>query len=273
MGEKAEGEKESVEPEEKGKDAKTKVKEALDNIHMPKMPKLHKPAFLKKKKEGEAGGDAPAEGKEDEGEKENKEETKEEKEETKEEKKEEKLKETDEEKKPGFLDNLKSIGSHVQLPSFLSKKESKVKDVEAGGDKEEESKELLEKKEGEEDEKKEGEEETEKAEEKETVPAVKKDEGPSKATAFLDSLRNVASQVPSIFKGQKDKKAKSDKDADVEAGEKEELLEAVEGEIVEKKEGDLEEVKVVAPSDEDEKKDAEKPESSPCSIPKYLNQL
>jgi len=299
-----EGEKESVEPEEKGKDAKTKVKEALDNIHMPKMPKLHKPAFLKKKKEGEAGGDAPAEGKEDEGEKENKEETKEEKEETKEEKeegkeekeetkdekeesteekKEEKSKETDEEKKPGFLDNLKSIGSHVQLPSFLSKKESKVKDVEAGGDKEEESKELLEKKEGEEDEKKEGEEETEKelepeekaekAEEKETVPAVKKDEGPSKATAFLDSLRNVASQVPSIFKGQKDKKAKSDKDADVEAGEKEELLEAVEGEIVEKKEGDLEEVKVVVPSDEDEKKDAEKPESSPCSIPKYLNQL
>ena len=58
-----EGEKEAGETEEKGKDAKTKVKEALDNIHMPKMPKLHKPAFLKKKKEGEAGGDAPAEGK------------------------------------------------------------------------------------------------------------------------------------------------------------------------------------------------------------------
>ena len=53
-----------------GKDAKTKVKEAFDNIHMPnmpKMPKLHKPAFLKKKKtDGEAApdaeGDAPAEG-------------------------------------------------------------------------------------------------------------------------------------------------------------------------------------------------------------------
>ena len=58
-----EGEKEAGETEEKGKDAKTKVKEALDNIHMPKMPKLHKPAFLKKKKDGEAGGDAPAEGK------------------------------------------------------------------------------------------------------------------------------------------------------------------------------------------------------------------
>merc|ERR1712110_178970 len=83
--------------------------------------------------------------------KEEKEETKDEKEESTEEKKEEKSKETDEEKKPGFLDNLKSIGSHVQLPSFLSKRESKVKDVEAGDEKEEESKELLEKKEGEED--------------------------------------------------------------------------------------------------------------------------
>ena len=29
------------------------MKEALDNIHMPKIPKIHKPAFLKKKKEGE----------------------------------------------------------------------------------------------------------------------------------------------------------------------------------------------------------------------------
>ena len=63
--------------------------------------------------------------------------------------KEEKEETNKEDKKPGFLDNLKSIGSHVQLPSFLSKKESKVKDVEAGEDKEEESKELLEKKEGE----------------------------------------------------------------------------------------------------------------------------
>merc|ERR1712083_910012 len=114
-------------------------------------------------------------------------------------------------------------------------------------------KELLEKKEGEEEEKKDGEEESPKEKDGETTeetPAVKKDEGPSKASAFLDSLRNVASQVPSIFKGQKDKKAKSEKDADVEAGEKEELLEAGgEAEVGEKKEGDLEEVKVVAPSD------------------------
>merc|ERR1712223_1494873 len=179
------------------------------------------------------------------------------------------------EKKPGFLDNLKSIGSHVQLPSFLSKKgDSKVKDVEAGEDKEEESKELLEKKEGEEEEKKDGEEESPKEKDGETTeetPAVKKDEGPSKASAFLDSLRNVASQVPSIFKGQKDKKAKSEKDADVEAGEKEELLEdGGEPEYVEKKVGDLEEVKVVAPSDEEEKKDDEKPEPP---YTKYLNQM
>merc|ERR1712226_519540 len=132
-----------------------------------------------------------------------------------EEKKEEKAKETEEEKKPGFLDNLKSIGSHVQLPSFLSKKESKVKDVEAGEDKEEESKELLEKKEGEDgEEKKVGEGESPKEKEAgetaDETPEVKKAEGPSKATVFLDSLRSVASQVPSLFKGQKDKKAKSE---------------------------------------------------------------
>merc|ERR1712008_412734 len=41
---------ETTEEKPPGKDAKTKVKEAFDNIHMPKMPKLHKPAFLKKKK-------------------------------------------------------------------------------------------------------------------------------------------------------------------------------------------------------------------------------
>ena len=53
--------------------------------------------------------------------------------------------ETSKENKLSFLDNIKSIRI---LPSFLSKKQSKVKDVEAGVDKEEESKELLEKKEG-----------------------------------------------------------------------------------------------------------------------------
>ena len=86
------------------------------------------------------------------------------------------------------------------------------------------------------EEKKEGEEESPKEKEAgetaDETPEVKKAEGPSKATVFLDSLRSVASQVPSLFKGQKDKKAKSEKDADVEAGEKEELLET--GEEVKK---------------------------------------
>ena len=54
--------------------------------------------------------------------------------------------ESSKEKKLSFLDNVKSIRI---LPSFLSKKQSKVKDVEAGEDKVEESKELLEKKKGE----------------------------------------------------------------------------------------------------------------------------
>ena len=78
------------------------------------------------------------------------------------------------------------------------------------------------------EEKKEGEEESPKEKEAgetaDETPEVKKAEGPSKATVFLDSLRSVASQVPSLFKGQKDKKAKSE-EKDVEAGEKEELLE------------------------------------------------
>ena len=54
--------------------------------------------------------------------------------------------ETSKEKKLSFLDNLKSIRI---LPSFLSKKQSKVEDIEAGDDKVEESKQLLEKKKGE----------------------------------------------------------------------------------------------------------------------------
>merc|ERR1712203_908543 len=44
--------------EEAPKDAKTKVKEAIENIQIPKMPKIHKPAFLKKKKDGEEGEEA-----------------------------------------------------------------------------------------------------------------------------------------------------------------------------------------------------------------------
>merc|ERR1711988_1025550 len=146
MGEKKEEKAKETEADEKKPGILDKVKSIGSHVQLP--------SFLSKKeskvKDVEAGGDAPAEGKEGEDEKENKDETKEEKEETKEEKeenkeekdeektekeepteekKEEKAKETEaEEKKPGILDKVKSIGSHVQLPSFLSKKESKVKD-------------------------------------------------------------------------------------------------------------------------------------------------
>ena len=274
-----EGEEGQEDQEEKGsKDAKTKVKEALDNIQMPKIPKLHKPGFLKKKKSdgGEAANEA--EGDKAEGDKEEGEEKKEGGEENQEEE------QTEEgaagSKKAGFLDNIKAIKGHVQLPSFLTKKGSKDKDPEAGEDeKEEESKELLEKKEdGDEEDKKEGDEEQKEANEDDNEKKEAKEEKP--ASSILDSLRNVASQVPSLFKGSKDKSKKnSDKDADVEAGEKEELLEANKEAAAgdsndEVKKDELEEVKVVSDKEaagaEDEKKDAEKPEPP---YNKYLSQL
>ena len=63
----------------------------------------------------------------------------------------------------------------------------------------EESKELLEKKEGDDeegdDEKKDGDEKTEE----------EKEETPSKGSSLLDSIRNVASHVPALFKKDKEK--------------------------------------------------------------------
>ncbi len=63
----------------------------------------------------------------------------------------------------------------------------------------EESKELLEKKEGDDeegdDEKKDGDEKTEE----------EKKETPSKGSSLLDSIRNVASHVPALFKKDKEK--------------------------------------------------------------------
>ncbi len=270
-GEEAEGGEQAEEGSKK--DAKARVKEAMENIHMPKIPKIHKPAFLKKKK-GD-GGEAAAEG-EDAGEDKDPEDKKEGEEEGEGEKKEgaegedaeagEASEKKDAKKK--ILDNLKSVKDHVHMPAFLSKSKSskKEKDAEAGD--QEESKELLEKKEGEAGgEKKEG-EEGEEATTKEDEEA--KDSKGSKGAAILESLRNVASQVPSLFK----KSDKGNKEVDVEAGgEKEESKE-----LLEKKEGgdELEEVKVVseegggkkdpeAGSQTSEKKDPEKPY---C---KYLN--
>merc|ERR1711874_423626 len=57
-GEDGDADKAGEDREEAPKDAKTKAKEAIDNIHIPKMPKIHKPAFLKKKKDGEEGEEA-----------------------------------------------------------------------------------------------------------------------------------------------------------------------------------------------------------------------
>ena len=92
--------------------------------------------------------------------------------------------------------------SQVHMPAFLSKKStSKEKDPEAGD--KEESKELLEKKEGEvaTEEGKEGGENTG----EEAGDATKTEtEGKNKGNVFLDSLRSVASHVPSIFKGKFD---------------------------------------------------------------------
>eukprot|EP00093_Oithona_nana_P003152 03152.XXX_10690_3064_1 [CDS] Oithona nana genome sequencing. len=241
------------------KSAKDKMKEALDNIHMPKMPKIpkvSKPAFLKKKKAEEGGAEAE-EGEQDEG-GEDKEKATAEDEEGKEETAAEGSGETQEaegkEKKPGFLDNLKS-----QAQSLLNKGKSKDKDVEEGGDDEdkEESKELLEKKE-------EGEEGTAEGGTAEIFDGEPEAPKPS----LLQNLRNVASQV---FKSGTKKETTPEADKDVEAGEKEELLEPKEG--IKGSKEELEEVKVVSETgekgteeDTKEKTDPEKPYS------KYLNQ-
>merc|ERR1712223_180603 len=163
-------------------------------------------------------------------------------------------------KKSKIIDSLKNIKSQVHVPAFL-KKGSKEKDVETGD--KEESKELLEKKEGQE----EGAATEEKSPEDEEKTADQADgkATSSRGTALLESIRSVASQVPSLFK-----KSKA-KEEDVEAGEKDELLDKQED--TNKKEGeegdDLKEVKIDesgspvkkdpdAASHDSEKKDPEK---------------
>ena len=201
--------KKTDEGEEPSKDTKTKVKEAIENIHMPKLPKLHKPAFLKKKKEEaeEEGEGVVEEDKEKDGEAD-------EDNEPKEDKKDGEAEEEEKEKKSSkIIDSLKNIKSQVHVPAFLSKmSSSKEKDVEAGD--KEESKELLEKKEGdveaggeETKEKPDVEETEEKKEDEETKPADQTDgkAAPSRGAALLESIRSVASHVPAIFRKPKDK--------------------------------------------------------------------
>ena len=259
-GKEGEEEGEGTENTEGEKSAKDKMKEALDNIHMPKMPnmpkipKVSKPAFLKKKKAEEGGAaEGAEEGEQDEG--------GEDKEKAAAEDEEGKEAETAapegsgenegeaKEKKPGFLDNLKS-----QAQSLLNKGKSKDKDVEEGQDEDdkEESKELLEKKEGgEEGEKAEGE-------------TAEEPEAPK--PSLLQNLRNVASQV---FKSGS-KKETPEADKDVEAGEKEELLESKEG-IKGSKEG-LEEVVVMKEGEKDTEEDSKEKTDPEKPYSKYLNQ-
>lgn len=73
----------------------------------------------------------------------------------------------------------------------------------------------------EESEKKDDEDKKEEKEDEEKSPEESKT---AKGGSLLESLRNVASQVPSMFKGSK-KSAKTENEVDLEAGEKEELLE------------------------------------------------
>ena len=130
----------------------------------------------------------------------------------------------------------------------------------------------MEKKEGDDAEEGEPKEEGETAEDKSEKVVEESQPPASKGNVFLDSLRSVASHVPSIFKGKKRKlyhelffeklilcetliiwlfylgksTAKTTDEKDVEAGEKDELLEKKEGE----KSDELEEVKVVSGDEE-----------------------
>ena len=223
------------------KEAKTKVKDALDNIHLPKMPKMHKPGFMKKKTkdEGEKAEDKTEDGNKEEvnKEEESKEEkTEENKEEPKEGEKEEKKEGSEEEKKDGEKAEEKKTSIILRIKSQVFPSKSKKEDTAESGEKPEEAEKLLEEKAD--DEKTEGKEK-------------EKDEGSS----LLQRIRNVASGVPALFK--KD----TAKEVDVEAGEKDELLDNKEDKVDSK--GDelkMEEIKLEEEKKEDDpdKKDDEK---------------
>jgi len=251
------------------KEAKSKVKDALDSIHLPKMPKMHKPAFLKKKTKEESEKTEESTEKNTEGEEKANEEPKEKteqleekkeetpteekkedvKDETKdkeedkcEDKKEETTDETEkkdqsekeeegvEERKPSLIDSIKSIKA-PKMPNIFSKTKKGEADLESG--KCDESEQLL--------------EETDSVvgDEKDATESDPKDK--QKGTSILKSIRSVASGVPTLFK----KDSSKDTVIDME-GEKEDLLEKKE-EIKEDKTDELkmEDIKL----DDDEKKD------------------
>ena len=244
------------------KEAKTKVKDAFENINMPKMPKMHRPEFLKKKAEGDVDEkDAPEAEKidavesnseksfEDKSEVKTEEKTEAKTEEKTEEKTKEKAdektedptdekteKETDEVKKPSIMNTIKSI----KPPKMKMFTKTKKEEAEADTQNSAEAEQLL----------------TEKPDEnqKEETEAEPKE----KPNSILQTLRNVATSVPSFFK--KD----AIKEKDVEAGEKEDLLENKD-ESEDTKDGlKMEEIKLDEDSKKedpkDEKKDPEKGE-------------
>ena len=229
------------------KEAKTKVKDALDNIHLPKIPKMHKPGFMKKKTkdDGEKTEEkTEEETKENESKEEKTEENKEEAKEGDNEKKEGDEEKKDgeklEEKKTSIIDSLKNIKSQV-FPK------SKKEEAPESDEKPEEAEKLLEEK-----------VDDEKTEGKEKAEVKEKSEGSS----LLKRIRNVASGVPALFK--KD----TAKEVDVEAGEKDELLDNKEDKVDSKADDlKMEEIKLEEEKKEDdpekendEKKDPEKGE-------------
>jgi hypothetical protein len=217
-------------------DAKTKVKDAMENINLPKMPKVSKPAFMKKKgkkkdgaekKEGEdeenkeEGADQKADAGEEnkEGESDEKKEGGEEAkvEESKEEEGDKKAEEATEEgaaaeKKPSVLDSLKSIKAPKmpKMPKF-GKKDTPAEEVMEKA--EEEKKDGEEKKDAEEgDDKKAGEEEEKKGGEEEQKDGEEKgdnDEAVSdKKSSIMDSIKGM--KAPKMPKMPKFSKAKKD---------------------------------------------------------------
>merc|ERR1711953_378788 len=131
-GEAAQAEAADTEAEDKKdlvKEAKTKVKDALDNIHLPKMPKMHKPAFMKKKTkdEGEKAEDKTEEGNKEEESKEEK--TEENKEEPNEGERDEKKEGSEEEKKDGEKAEEKKTSIILRIKSQVFPSKSKKEDT------------------------------------------------------------------------------------------------------------------------------------------------
>lgn len=253
------------------KEAKSKVKDALDSIHLPKMPKMHKPAFMKKKpkEESEKDGEESKEKKTEEavdGEetkeepKEKTEESEEKKEETTEEKKEQEKEEKKEEKEEEKCDEKKTEDDETEKKDQSEKNEEgveekkhslidSIKSIKAP----KMPKIFSKNKKGETDlESGKCDESEQLLEETDSVVGDEKDAGESEpkekqGTSILKSIRNVASGVPALFKKE------STKGNDVESGgEKEDLLEKKEERADEKPdELKMEDIKL----DDEEKKD------------------